>query len=287
MASHWHDDHVRGISDLARYYPQAEFYLSAAFTEIEAAKFLAAYSGHTAPGQAKGTNELYTVIRQKESYVPVLKRSIIHELKAFSRNIRVLSFSPTQIAHAESTAILAQYIPTEPDTHPINHAPVMRPNNLAVVIHIDFDGDAALLGADLENHPSGWQAVVTNGWCNSKQKSSVYKVAHHGSISGDDLRIWENLLTDNPIACVTPFHRGRHRIPTENDLRRIKEVTSHAYLSSNTTRRPDMDSAILKRLGDICSNVARANPGFGAIRLRKKVDEHAWREQLFGTACRL
>ena len=24
--------------------------------------------------------------------------------------------------------------------------PLMRPNNLAVVIHIDFDGDAALLG---------------------------------------------------------------------------------------------------------------------------------------------
>ena len=42
VASHWHDDHVRGISRLAARYPAADFVLSGVFNKAEAGAFLAA-----------------------------------------------------------------------------------------------------------------------------------------------------------------------------------------------------------------------------------------------------
>ena len=39
VASHWHDDHVRGISHLAKKYPDAEFFMSAALNNKEVAAF--------------------------------------------------------------------------------------------------------------------------------------------------------------------------------------------------------------------------------------------------------
>jgi phosphoribosyl 1,2-cyclic phosphodiesterase len=59
IASHWHDDHVRGISDLAGYYPEADFLISAALNNKEAATFLSAHNEAAGPGLSHGTNELY------------------------------------------------------------------------------------------------------------------------------------------------------------------------------------------------------------------------------------
>jgi len=48
-----------------------------------------------------------------------------------------------------------------------------------------------------------------------------------------------------------------------------------------------MDSRVLKRLGDIASNIARVATGFGAVRLRKQLGDTAWTVELFGTAQRI
>ena len=65
VASHWHDDHVRGISKMAAKYPEAEFFHSAVFTDREASAFLAAHNGHSSAGLARGAKELFSVIEQR------------------------------------------------------------------------------------------------------------------------------------------------------------------------------------------------------------------------------
>lgn len=285
VASHWHDDHVRGISKLAEAYPDAEFMISAVFNNNEASAFLAAYSGSTAPGLARGLAELYSVVEQRAEVSFLQQRSSVLELTANGRNVRVSALSPVPAAFAQSLVHMAQYLPKK--AAQINHAPELRPNLEAVALHIDFGGDAALLGADLEDHATcGWGAVVSNAWCASRPSGSAYKVAHHGSYSGDHPHIWATLLEENSTACLTPFNRG-HRLPSDEDKARIKGCTANAYLSSGTTRRPDMDASILKRLEDICNKVTRVNSGFGAIRLRKQIDMANWAVELFGTACPL
>ena len=288
VASHWHDDHVRGISDLAGYYPEAEFQMSAALNNKEAAAFLSAHNETAAPGLSRGANELYKTIRQRDTVFPIMQRSSVMEVKEGGRNIRVVALSPVQAAFSQSIAHFAQYLPNKNGGSPVNHAPELKPNLEAVAIHIDFDGDAALLGSDLEDHHScGWTAVVTDQWCRSRPPGSAYKVAHHGSNTREHPQIWTTLLTQNPTACVTPFNRGNVKLPTDADKNRIKSKTQNAYISSGATRRPEMDNAILKRLGDICNKLARVNSGFGAVRLRKAVSDQSWRAELFGNACNL
>lgn len=283
VASHWHDDHVRGISQLASSYPKADFVLSAVFNNKEAGAFLAAYSGASSSGLARGAKELFGVIQARETVFPALHRSNVLEATLNARPVRVTALSPVPAAFTQAAAHLAQYVPRRGQA--INHAPELRPNLEAVVLHIDLGDDAVLLGADLEDHDKfGWSAVVADQWSGARRSATAYKVAHHGSCTGDCPRVWAKLLKSDPAACLTPFTLGDLRLPTDADKGRLKKNTPHAYISSGASRRPNMDSRQLKRLGDICKKLARVDSGFGAVRLRKQIRAPSWDVELFGAA---
>jgi len=283
VASHWHDDHVRGISRLAANHPDAEFVISTVFNTKEAGAFLAAYSGASSSGLSRGAKELFDVVRARETVFFASHRHNVWEATLNARPVRVTALSPMPAAFAESLARLAQFLPHRGDA--INHAPMLRPNVEAVVLHIDMGDDAVLLGADLEEHPTwGWSAVVSDRWSGARRQATAYKIAHHGSCSGDCPGIWAGLLHPNPAACLTPFTRGSQRLPTNADRARMKRNTSRAYITSGASRRPDMDNRQLKRLGDICKKIAQVDAGFGAVRLRKRIGAPSWAVELFGSA---
>ncbi len=284
IASHWHDDHVRGISALVAHYVDAEFMLSHVFSDLEATAFLAAYSESFAPGLSRGSKELYSAVKGRETVYFLNQRSSVLELTAQGRNIRVSALSPTPAASAQSLAHFAGHVPKAPGVQ-IGHAPEIKPNLEAVVLHIDFVDEAALLGSDLENNEAlGWSAVVNDRWCANRPRSSTYKVAHHGSSTGDHPPIWANMLKPNPVVCLTPYSLAGQYLPTPDDKDRIRGCTPYAYISSRASRRPNMDAAVLKRLNDIATDITVANPGFGAIRLRKVIGKQEWTKEFFGAA---
>lgn len=285
VASHWHDDHVRGISRLANSYPDAEFMISAVFDDDDASAFLAAYSGASSAGLARGAKELFSAMKQRKNVVPLLHRSNVLEATLNGRSVRVTALSPVSAAFAQSLAHFAQHVPRKGKATPINFAPELRPNLSAVALHIDVGDDAVLLGADLEDHKTcGWSAVLADKWSGARRPATAYKVAHHGSHTGDCPQLWKTLLMSNPVACLTPFTLGDLRLPTDADKTRVKGNTQHAYISSGASRRPDMDSRQLKRLEDICKKLARVNASFGAVRLRRRIGVPAWNVELFGAA---
>ena len=77
IASHWHDDHVRGISQLATKYSTADFMVSAIFNNKEALAFLSAYNSESSSGLAKGSKELHSVISSRANVFPVMHKSIV------------------------------------------------------------------------------------------------------------------------------------------------------------------------------------------------------------------
>jgi len=197
----------------------------------------------------------------------------------------VTALSPVPAAFAKFAVHLAQYVPQRGQAAPINSAPELRPNLSAVALHVDIGDDALLLGADLEEHSAcGWSAVVADPWSGARRPSTAYKVAHHGSVTGDCTKVWETLLKRDPVACLTPFTRGSLRLPTDVDRGRLKANTARAYISSVASRRPQIDHRQLKRLGDICKKLARVDAGFGAVRLRKRLGATSWNVELFGAA---
>jgi hypothetical protein len=287
VASHWHDDHVGGIATIANACPSARFFLSGVFSDHEAKTFLAAYSGTVAVGQTAGTKQLFQVGSTHKNTAFVYQCSLIYEERISQRTVRVMAFSPTQRAQRETLARLASYIPSTPET-PTTHAPDLGPNLEAVVLHVDLGTDSVLLGSDLENQGEfGWKEVLSNPICLNRRKASVYKVAHHGSASGDHPGIWSHLLLSRPIATVTPFNNGAVHLPKNADKQRVRQASAAAYLSSDASQKPTIPKQLQKRMIDMCKRLSPRNTGFGAIRLRKRATASKWTPSLFGRASQL
>lgn len=210
-------------------------------------------------------------------------KSIVLEASLNGRPVIVTALSPLPAAFAQSLARMAQYVARKDEA--INHAPELRPNMEAVALHIDMGDDAVLLGADLEeNKTCGWSAVVSDRWSGARRPATTYKVAHHGSNTGDCPKVWATLLKSDAVACLTPFTLGDLRLPTDADKSRVRGNTPRAYITSGASRRPDIDSRQLKRLSDICKSLAQIDAGFGAVRLRKQIGASSWNVELFGAA---
>lgn len=286
VASHWHDDHVGGMAELAEACANAEFFISAVLNDKEAEWFLAGYSGSSAPGQARGTRELFNVMRSRQAVNITTQRSLLLDPTLNGRKVSVTALSPTPAATTQFIAHMADYMPGM--GKPVNHAPDIRPNLAAIALHIDFDDDAILLGADLEEHRTmGWSAVTGTPWVANRKQCSAYKVAHHGSITGDCEALWNQLLAQDPVSCLTPFVNGNVKLPTDADRTRVKGRSSEAYISSNASKKPQIPRWQLDRLNQIGRNITPLNNGFGAVRLRKKLSSNAWNATLFGRAAAL
>ena len=261
----------------------ADFVLSAVFNDKESGAFVAAYSGASSTGLARGSKELFSVVQARETVYFALHKSIVLEASLNGRPMIVTALSPLPAAFARSLARMAQHVARMDDA--INHAPELRPNMEAVALHIDMGDDAVLLGADLEEDQTcGWSAVVSDRWSGARRPATTYQVAHHGSYTGDCPQVWATLLKSDPVAYLTPFTLGDLRLPTDADKIRVRGNTPHTYISSGTSRRPDIDSRQLKRLSDICKKLARTDAGFGAVRPRKQIGAPSWNVELFGAA---
>lgn len=283
IASHWHDDHVRGISQIAAKCPGADFVLSAVFTKKEAAAFAAAYGGESSVGLARGAKELFSIVQARGSVNFAQHKSIVLQENLNGRQVMATALSPLPATFAKFVLRVGQYAARKDGA--INNAPEIRPNTEAVALHIDFGDDAVLLGADLEeHHVYGWSAIANEGWSGSRRPATTYKIAHHGSYTGDCPQIWTKLLAANPVACLTPFTLGNLRLPSDEDKTRVRSNTQNSYTSSGASRRAEMDGRLLKRLSLVAKNLGVANSGFGAVRLRKRIDTRSWQVELFGAA---
>ncbi|HHL4079885.1 MBL fold metallo-hydrolase [Burkholderia sola] len=297
VASHWHDDHVRGISEICERFPKAELFISGVFDNEEAMAFLSAFSGASTRNLSRGTKELHTsVLASSSEVVPTYYRTSIADFtRADNSRVRVLGFSPNPAGQAKALRHFVSYIPAEgdpgadgddADLPPINYAPELKPNSESVVVHIQLGEDAILLGSDLEHHgDEGWQGIAESRWARDKLAAAIYKVAHHGSITGEYDGIWTELLQSKPICLLTPFVWGKVKLPKDTDRHRILERSSEAYISSGASRRAWYDRETENSLGRICEWLTPINNGFGAVRVRRT--NNVWETSLFGDAIHL
>lgn len=290
VASHWHDDHVRGISKLAEQYSRAALFIPAVFRDADAAAFVSAYSGFECNGLSRGTAEFRKFLGSAKSVIAVKSRIELLDLPlpGSALKVRVLAFSPTDPAFAQFLNHILPYVPKLGRALPIGHAPEVSPNVSSIVLHIDLGLDALLLGADLECHKTaGWESIVSDEWCTGKRKARIVKIAHHGSATGDHPGIWDALTESRPVAVLSPFNNGRHMLPLPTDRRRILERTDSAFITSAGSKRPQLPAEQLKRLQDMCSAIVPVNTSFGAVRVRRKIGSQDWSTELFGAATHL
>lgn len=299
VATHWHDDHIRGLGEVVEHCAASRFICSGALRAPEVSELAFAYRSR-AMMQSTGIDEISRVldvlrIRRSsnpqagpefaQAGLPLLRR----EAASGVSNAEVHALSPSSASIALAQARLVGLLPKV--AQPKLRLPALEPNDCSVALWLRVADTRVLLGADLEerNDPQmGWQAVI-NSPVRPSGRAEVVKIAHHGSENGDYDGIWRDLLSPAPTAVTTPFIHGDLRLPTETDVERIKTRTRRAYLTAHprearAIRRPGL---VDKMIRQFAPSLRPIDGRQGHVRLRRNLNpqvEPEWRIELFGDA---
>jgi hypothetical protein len=304
VATHWHDDHVRGISAILRECKSAKLVISSALLSDEFLTLVASYRG-SVKLKSSGLDEFMQVFqilearKQSGSLLNPPKLAMPDRLLwceeiplgTSAVEAKVFSLSPSDASTLQAILAFAELLPTEGERK--NRITTPTPNYASVVLWIQVGDHKMLLGADLENTSdtkTGWFAILNDSTVISG-KAGVFKVAHHGAESAHESRVWAELLSEEPFAILSPFSRGDKLLPTSTDIERITSLTPNAYITSLPIRRQhEWTNRVVKDLlSDATRDCHSVHCGWGHIRLRHSIAEKSnnWQVELFGNALAL
>ena len=292
VATHWHDDHIAGLSEVVRCCTSAEFCCAAAFREEEFHMFAFVYADSELSRSTRATSEMAKILEllEKRNKQPKFLSSDKLVLGK-DDNVKIFALSPSDERVKNFLALLASKIPAE--TSPRKKIYDMKPNEASVVLLICLGGDAILLGADLEETSRrGWSTIVRDSEVARGKKASVYKVAHHGSKTAECREVWDKMLQPVPFAILAPLVLGGNSLPSERDVKRILSRTPKAYSSArlgSNKRTRGRNPSVKRTVRESEWGIYPAHPKQGHLRLRRRVGERPtdWSIDLYGNAVRL
>jgi hypothetical protein len=121
----------------------------------------------------------------------------------------------------------------------------------------------------------GWSAIIAARGGN--RPANLFKIAHHGSITGHHPGIWTSLLTRRPHAVLTPWNRGS-KLPTGADCTRIISLTDLAFSTSRPTSRraKRKEPAVDRTLGEARISIRDIEPSTGFVHFRTQPNSLDW-----------
>jgi hypothetical protein len=285
IASHWHDDHIRGLARIVEACDQASFVCSLALKCDEFRKLVTVASAD--PSRlGSGISEFRKIIqilrdRRPGSSLPSITWAIAERVlwRKSDGTASVHALAPSSDTVTASQLEIATLV-EEVGNHRIRITPNGL-NDTSVVSIVDLGHCAVLLGGDLETHREpgrGWTAVLEST-TRHPARASAYKVAHHGSPTGHLDRIWSELLHDNPCTLITPWNKGKGSLPRDADIERIRGLSGATCLTSRRAapRPVPRDNAVEVAMRGSTRTWRRINAPMGHVQLRKWPHEKDWR----------
>lgn len=295
LATHWHDDHIRGVSDLMATARSARGALPLAMLREEFLAFARTY--HTLPASKAKSG-----VQEMGRYLATIKERGWQYLEPAKSWAGLMTFREGELAHglpvqvtalspsnADVATFLGMVAGAVVDDEVAMSAPYYDENDVSVAVHIDLGEQAVLLGADLEtraNPDTGWEAVFRDHRC-PERKAKIYKVAHHGSETGHHASIWDRLCVEAPTSSLSPWARGKGRLPSQTDIQRILKLSGDSYSSSQraTAGKRQRLTAVTSILRNTQSTIRNIDQSLGQVRHR--LIDGNWETQLFGEAVTL
>ena len=238
VCTHWHDDHIRGISEVLEKSPNSIFSFARA-NDLE--KFLQLITidfekveKTTLNSSTKEFNRCLEIIKRRKS---IAKKSEVDKLLYSTHwkeiKIEIYSFSPSDLSSNIFDIEISTLIK---DYSALNKKIISQsPNNRSVVLLLKLGKRNVLLGADLEvgeNPRLGWLDIINNSQViKTSEKSGYFKIPHHGSTNGYHHEIWGKLLVEKPLATLTPWNK-KDKLPKKEMLTKYKQLASELYMTS-------------------------------------------------------
>lgn len=278
VLTHWHQDHISGISDiLNEASKEAKLVISPIIREQKFNQYISRGFAENNPS-TKEFRKVYDFIRDRNGknviFATVDRRIYSNEHEG---EAEVYSLSPSdkdlfrfldKIFLPSSQQATSYCFPSD--------------NLLSIVLLLKYDRDGFLLGSDMESTNSkedGWGKIV-NEYTHSKTKSSVFKVPHHGSITGHLDEIWTTLLQEKPISATTVYNKNG-KLPTEEDIERIKALSSKFFVVGNKGKK---DKDISLKIKKVMPNtkISTIPQDIGVFRYRKNTVDGSEKIETFG-----
>ena len=241
MATHWHDDHIKGLSHVVKTCSQARLSFSSALTNAEILAFFSVHENQPVHKLDRGATELLACLRHsldnKRPIKPLLEDTIVvdfgPEFLAHGKRLELRALSPSGRRISEFISSINKFAATMHGKTKTRLTAQNR-NDLSVVTLLTVGEEAVLLGADLEESghiEKGWQAIV-EARRGKEPRASLFKVPHHGSAGAHNSDVWSELLTVGPKSIVAPWKNGNRQLPADDDRERIRSLSSNAYITS-------------------------------------------------------
>lgn len=296
VASHWHDDHVRGLAQIFEECASAELVCSDALSSAEFIQLTQVYDVG-AMQESSGISEFRRIVeimnqrrnQKKDAFRPpkfaTADKCLWRHPLSSERECAVYSLSPSDDLILAAKREIANLLPRAKE--PKRWLPVLTPNNSAVVLWIDIGDFSILLGSDLEKR--GWSVIVsskTRPHSLSGGKASFYKIPHHGSVNAHHPEVWSQMLNPHPICVLTPYDRST-KLPTKKDTQRICSLTDNAYSTAIfRMKRRKRSRTVDKSIKETVKSIKQIHSSVGHVRLRTKCVNDL-RVELFGDALEL
>ena len=287
VATHWHDDHIQGLSSILEKSPSAKFACSTAMAHDQFIMLVeAARSSIQGSSGVEEFAAIYGLI-EKMGEAPkwaVQDRELLG-LPGAGRSfpVTIKALSPSDRTVALALASIAARMPKVGS--PQRRIQNVTPNESSVVLWIQAGQKRVLLGADLEHTNEsalGWLGILSSH--TDADPAFAFKVPHHGSENADCPKVWESMLIDNPFAVVTPFSLD---LPGTSDLRRLAARTVNLFCTSVGPGKPPRRDPLVEKTAKYVATrrrVLQGNPGHVRIRWALNQVESSPTVELFNGA---
>jgi beta-lactamase superfamily II metal-dependent hydrolase len=296
VCTHWHDDHIQGISQLLDECKNSIFGMARPndgkkflqLVELDYRKAIIKTSNSSTIEFQKCLEILSKRDHSKRKNAEVDKLLLSIELPGNLKS-DVISLSPSSYTMSEFdkeiSALITEYGQSSKKIIP------KSPNSKSVVLYLKIGAHRAILGADLEvtnDNKEGWLNILDHAQSLDKaKKASLFKIPHHGSINGYSDRIWIELLDNNPVSKITPWNKN-YMLPTSEMLEKYCDHTDSLYITSleheNKNKPKNRDRSIEKMIKNMNFKIREVKFNLGIIRCRISMqnENDKWNISLHG-----
>ncbi len=283
IISHWHADHIKGVSEIAKICPDTIICYSLALLKKEFLTLVDLFSGKNALTDRKtsATREMANLIDvlqnrcstdsdYKSAYLtPTRADQLLYRKQMKNVRVSVQALSPSNKSIHNALQEFASLILEKGGFRRITPSPTQNHNALA--LQIQFGKNKILLGADLEESAdplTGWRAIV-NSPLRPDGKSIVFKIPHHGSETAHSHDVWQKMVCSSAIAMLTTKLGGRSSLPKKNDIKRIKGYTPYVFCTRTPKHtRIKRDRAVEKTIKSVVKKRKIIGLAIGQIQTR-------------------
>ena len=297
ICTHWHDDHIRGISKLLKECSKAQFSPTRINDTRKFMAFVDIDEKIHAEGGIRSTKEFKKCAEiLEERGIPANRLNsnmLVYKEQHKGVDFELFALSPSDFVVQQFDYELSNIIKRvfEKKLAIVSESP----NDKSVVLLLKFGKQRVLLGADLEvgdNPKKGWIDILDNSLVTDEIKANLFKISHHGSENGYHKRIFEELVQTDSTLKLTPWNLNE-KLPTGEMIDCYKKHSEKLYITSPviSTRRPKAKKRgrdIEKIIETFNKTLTEVKFNEGVIRSRfNYVTLSGWSTQTFSSALKI